>query len=684
MKIKPISFFIITVLLISSCSQKVEKVTEDVAYISPAKTADVIQKLKDKYANHESKRIERCVEQVSNFWFKEDGTDQDFESFCLENYTISNDEREQVFQKISRNYEVLKGNLHRIDLELKEPLHLVGDPIHKVDLMFGGYNPYANLNKDFFGNKIAHYIILNFPFYTLEEKEKNSPKWNRKDWAYARIGDLFTARIPAELELKSSEIMTNADIYISEYNIQMDILIDSSGKKPFPKGMSLITHWGLRDELKSNYADKETGIKKQDMIYNVMKRIIDQSIPINVINSGQYQWNPEINKLYGKGKEIQFDSEPNTRYNYLLENFHARKALDEFNPGYPTFIQRAFDRDMELSQAEVETLFIELCSSPEVKKVAELIKKRLGRELKPYDIWYDGFKSRSNISGEELDKIVKNKYPSINAFQSDLENMLKQLGFSQAKAEFISNKIQVDAARGSGHAWGAEMKSDIAHLRTRIPKKGMNYKGYNIAIHEFGHNVEQTISLQNVDYYMLHGVPNTAFTEALAFIFQKRDLDLLGIKNDNPDKLDYMALDNFWSTYEIMGVSLVDMNVWKWMYANPEATPEQLKEAVISIAKDIWNKYYAQVFGSNDEPILAIYSHMIDNPLYLSAYPIGHLIDFQIEEYINEKEFAHEIERIYRQGRIIPQVWMQNAVNQKISNQPILKATRKALTKIKE
>ena len=64
------------------------------------------------------------------------------------------------------------------------------------------------------------------------------------------------------------------------------------------------------------------------------------------------------------------------------------------------------------------------------------------------------------------------------------------------------------------------MKGQQSHLRTRIPAEGMNYKGYNIAVHEFGHNVEQTISMYNVDNFMMAGVPNTAFTEALAFVFQ--------------------------------------------------------------------------------------------------------------------------------------------------------------------
>ena len=34
------------------------------------------------------------------------------------------------------------------------------------------------------------------------------------------------------------------------------------------------------------------------------------------------------------------------------------------------------------------------------------------------------------------------------------------------------------------------MKGQRSRLRTRIPSQGMDYKGYNIAIHEFGHNVE--------------------------------------------------------------------------------------------------------------------------------------------------------------------------------------------------
>jgi hypothetical protein len=184
-----------------------------------------------------------------------------------------------------------------------------------------------------------------------------------------------------------------------------------------------------------------------------------------------------------------------------------------------------------------------------------------------------------------------------------------------------------------------------------------------------------------VDNYMMQGVPNTAFTEALAFSFQKHDLELLGMKDNDPDKESLAALDNFWMSYEIMGVSLLDMKVWKWLYANPDATKEQLKETVVKTAVEVWNTYYAPVFGMKDTPILAIYSHMIDNPLYLSNYPLGHLIDFQLDQFLKGKNFADEVMRIYSTGRLIPQLWMKNAVGSEISIKPLLDATDEALKK---
>ncbi len=638
-----------------------------------------IESIVDQYGDNSLFRIERGVNQVATLWREDDGNAEEFTSFCNDNFIANENDLETLFNKLSTGYEVLFGNFLRITKDLMRPLHLDMGPITPIDMMFGGFSPSAHLTEDLFANRIAFVTTLNFPTYSLKEKTELGPKWTRKEWAFARMGDIFTSRVPAELVQNYSQISTNADAYIDSYNICMSELRSNNDEQLFPDGMKLITHWGLRDELKSQYANGAEGLEAQQMVYQVMKRIIDQSIPEMVINNPEYTWKPYSNDVTQDGKAIKYTPEPNTRYEHLLNLFGATQKMDEFNPTMPNLIQQTFEGNYEIPVEEVEQLFIDFASSQQVRDAGKLISQRLGRPLKPFDIWYDGFKSRSSIPAQTLDNVVAKRFTSAKAYQNEIPNILTSLGWSKEKANFLQSKITVEGSRGAGHAWGGAMRSDVALLRTRIGQGGMDYKGFNIAMHEFGHTVEQTITLHDVDYYMLKGVPNTAFTEALAFVFQKRDLDVLGIKDNNTMKSHLLALDNLWSSYEIMGVSLVDINLWRWLYSNPNATPEQLKEATISIAKDVWNKYYADVFGSTDEPILAIYSHMISNPLYLSAYPIGHLFDFQLEQQIAGKNFANEVQRIFEQGKIIPQLWMKGAVGTPLSIEPTLNAAEKAL-----
>jgi hypothetical protein len=651
----------------------------DVTTFDKSLVEKTIKSLIDTFGTSEKFRIEKGVYRVASFWTKEDGNPKEFMNFCKSNFIANSNDLEKAFNKLSYYFETLSGNINEMAIGLQQYLQLDLGEIHPVDLMFGSYDPSANLNEDFFKTKIAFYSVLNFPFYSLQEKEEHSSSWNRLEWAYARMGDKFTSRIPSAYLQKIAEVQTKADSYISEYNIMAGFLVDNKGTTHFPKDKKLISHWNLRDELKSNYNDKDDGLDKQRLIYEVMKRIISQEIPENVINSDKYQWNPFQNKAFSGGKEISFKSEPNTRYQHLLNNFNANKDLDKFCPEFPTYIQRKFEQEMEMPQNEVESLFSVFVSSPIIRQTGDLIKRRLGRNLEPFDIWYDGFKERANYNETELDSLCQKKYPTTGSFAHDMPLILTKLGFSEEDIKKIPALVSVDPARGAGHALGALMKSEKSHLRTRIAKNGMNYKGYNIACHEFGHNVEQTIDLQDVDYYMLAGVPNTAFTEAWAFVFQGRDLQLLGFKDDNPHTKYLKTLDILWSAYEIMGVSLVDMNVWKWLYANPQANVADLKNAVLKISKDIWNRYYADIFGIQDQTILAIYSHMIDYPLYLSAYPIGNLIQFEYEKAIEGKQVGTEMKRMLVQGRLTPQAWMKGAVGHELSPNALLQAADEAL-----
>lgn len=679
---KPILYLITIPILFSMVKCKQEK--SDDASVSSGLTeqniANATNQIVASYGENIKFRAERGVKQVANLWRAADGNPTDFEQFCQEQFVADEADLEMLFNKLSYGFEILFGSFNKISKDLKKPVDLDLGPVTPIDQIFAGFSAGAHLTEDLFTNKVAFITALNFPRFSLTEKTENGEKWTRKEWAYARMGDIFTSRVPAELIQAYSTAITNADGYISEYNILLGYLVNEKNEKLFPEDLKLISHWGIRDELKSQYANKEGGLERQRMIYQVMKRIIDQSIPKDVINNTEYTWNPYTNEVFKNGQVTESKSEPDTRYQHVVNLFNALKAMDKYNPQMPSYIQRAFEENLEIPVDDVEKLFIDLVSSKEVRDLGKLISKRLERPLEPFDIWYDGFKARSGISAEKLDQVVGGRFTSAQAFQNEIPSILTRLGWDKEKAKFFAERIRIEGARGSGHAWGAEMRNgDVALLRARIGSKGMDYKGFNIATHEFGHCVEQTITLQDVDYYSMHGVPNTAFTEALAFVFQKRDLELLGMKESNPDKEYLMALDNLWSCYEIMGVSLVDINLWKWLYNNPDANAAQVKEAAITIAKDIWNKYYADVFGSKDETILAVYSHMIDNPLYLSAYPIGHLIDFQLEKQFAGKPFAQEVQRIFQQGRLIPQVWMKGAVGEPLSAKPTLETSAKAI-----
>lgn len=677
---KKLLLLTIVAMSLAGCGGKKEA---SVSNIDEAMINNTIEALTSEYPDAKA-RIERSVPQVASLWRAEDGTAEEFGQFCKDYFVGDEEQLEQLATTLQLNFESLYGCYNKIGTDLKLRIHVDdGREIEPIDEMFNGFDPSAHLDDDMYENKIAFVVVLNFPSYTLEEKGALCENWSSRDWAYARLGDMFTSRIPASCNQMLAKQLADADNYISNYNIMMGHLLNDKGEHIFPD-MALITHWGLRDELKTHYSDGEEGLAKQRMIYQVMKRIIDQSIPQCVINNDAYDWNPYTNMVMKDGKEQKAESEPLTRYKYFLGNFHAMQEQDKYSPVYKTYVERAFSQDMEVSYDEIEKLFTEFCSAPEIKEVAALIEQRMGRKLEPFDIWYDGFKSRSAINEDDLSAKTKALYPNRDAFKAKgMPHILKQIGFSDEMCRFICDNVTVDPSRGAGHALESMMKTDNARLRTRIGKDGMDYKGYNIAVHEFGHNVEQTLTLHNVDYYALRGVPNTAFTEALAFVFQTRDLDFLGIKNDDPNKDAMNTLDIFWGCYEIMGVSLVDMYSWKWLYEHPDATAEQLKDQVIAIAQQVWNQYFEPVLGEKDSPLLAIYSHMIDSPLYLPNYPYGHIIQFQLEQHLKGKNIADEILRIYPVGRLIPQAWMKHAVGSEVSTKPLLEEAHKAAEQLK-
>jgi hypothetical protein len=643
--------------------------------------------LLSKHGEAHKARIDRGIDQVAALWRPEDG---DLAAFARESFISDPQVLATTFERLETSFEQLDGHFNEIGRALRRPSEVEIGPMMPVDPLLAAVDPSAHLAEDLFAGKIAFVALLNWPLTTLNERLARGKDFTRQQWAESRLTSRFSRRVPPQIQQEASRAGAKADLYIAQYNLWMHHLLDEKGERLFPKGLRLISHWNLRDELKGNYADPR-GLDKQRMIIQVMSRIVSQTIPAAVIDNPRLDWNPFTNAVtVAPPAEVEDDApkrdakaeparEPDTRYERLLAHFKAAKKADPYSPVAPTAILRSFE-SREIPEERVRALLVQVLSSPVVPKVAAEIQQRLGRKLEPQELWYDGFRPRSAFSEKDLDATTRKRYPTPEAFAADIPNILQRLGFSPEKAKFLADHIRVDPSRGAGHAMPAYRRGDFPRLRTRVEKSGMNYKGYNIAIHELGHNVEQVFSLYEVDHTLLTGVPNNSFTEALAFVFQARDLELLGLAKPDPAAERLRVLNDFWQTWEIAGVSLVDIDTWHWMYEHPNATPAELREAVMRISRDVWNRYYAPVLGAKDSVLLGIYSHMIAYPLYLCDYPLGHLVAFQIEERLREHgPLGAEFERMARFGNVTPDQWMIHATGAPVGADPLLRATERAL-----
>ncbi len=692
----------------------------------------------------QAERIRRGVGQVAaRWWPEEDGDAADLAAFCEANFQTGAAELERACARLERVMEQVDGHLHEVRRELHAPLEVdfgPGAPITEVDRLLVDLDLAPHVDEDLFRTRVAFFALLNFPVHTLRERLTASAGWDRAAWARSRMMDRFASRVPAAVAQAASRTFTAAEEYVSGYNIRLDRLITPSGERLFPEGLRLISHWGLRDELAAHYADSGSGdsrgpedprgsarsrgaadpaLRRQRLILKVMERIVRQEIPAAVIDNPDLLWEPESNRVRparqpgtsesGSGAPTPAAAtasapaadqarEPDSRYAQLLAIFQAQRAIDPYTPAAPSLPARRFELERQIPEAEVETLLVSVLEAPEVDDLARLIARRLGRPLEPFDIWYSGFKPRGGHGEAELDARVRAVFPSLEAFQAALPQHLARLGFPPERAAWLAERIVVDRARGAGHAMGAVRREDRAHLRTRVGDGGMDYKGYNVAMHELGHNVEQVFSLAGIDHWWLAGVPNNAFTEAFAFLFQERDLETLDLAAAMPAESEPSGRDRdrtlatLWNTYEIAGVSLVDMRVWRWLYGHPDASPAALREAVLDIAREAWNRHFAPRLGHPGCEILAIYSHMIAYSLYLPDYALGHIVAFQLADQLRCRDepgrpaagqpaggFGAEIERMTRQRRLTPEAWMRGAGGGPVSAEALLAAARRAL-----
>lgn len=685
-----------TILL--ALSALAEEPMTSTPFLTAEQTEAAVDALIEKHGEAYRSRIESGVERAAFQWRDEDGSAEDFVALCVEQFVAEPEEVEILADRFAEYYDKLYGHLGEIGRALSWHTTIETGPIYPIDELFSQYSPYAHVSEDLYKNKIAFASLLNFERHTLDQRLAEGPGWTRQQWRTSRLGDAFRTRIPAAISQANDLLRREAGKYIRDYNIYMHHLLTEDGRRLFPEGMRLISHWNLRDELKSQYSEVD-GLPRQEMIFDLMLRIINQQIPEVVINNPAVDWKLATNEVTlsesidgpipddfaadgEPGSSVDNNREPDTRYQHWLNVFKTQQNVDPYYADANTLIARRFELNREMPEAEVEQLLIDVVSAPILKDIGKLIERRLGRDLKPFDIWYDGFKQRAHLDADMLDSLTRSRYPNAAAFEADMPRILAELGFDEKTSAFLQARIGVDPARGVGHASGMPHDRSTARLRTRVGADGMDYKGYNIAVHEFGHNVEQVFSTCKVDYSTLRGVPNTAFTEAFAFVFQSRDLELLGLREGDP-MVEYLKiLDAYWGAFEISGVSLIDLYAWRWLYEHPEATPAEFREALVGIARKVWTDYFAPVFGIRDCEILAIYSHTITGAMYTPDYAIGSLIEFQIENYLKGKNLGVEMERMCSLGELTPDEWMKQAVGSPVSAAPFIEAAGQAVREV--
>jgi hypothetical protein len=189
---------------------------------TPAKTStapswmnDSIAKLQTeltaKYGAQQKLRLDRGLRQVSEFWRADDGDAAMFEDFVRTNFAGDQTTIDTMFNRFQSLLEQLDGHMHEINREFNQQSDLDLGPVLPFDEVFAGYDPSAHVLDDFFNNKLAFTVLMNFPLTTLDERLKEGPTWTRRQWAEVRLAQRFDKRIPADVNLAISQAAARAD-----------------------------------------------------------------------------------------------------------------------------------------------------------------------------------------------------------------------------------------------------------------------------------------------------------------------------------------------------------------------------------------------------------------------------------------------------------------------------------------
>lgn len=651
-------------------------------FLGDADRIATVNALVERHGEPARERAERGVGQCADRWVERDGDAEAFQTFCLDHFVATDEDRTRLLDRLETALEQVRGHLYEMRRNLRRWSDLVGDSLPKTDSLLATFDPAPDLAEQSYAQKLAFVALLNLERSTLDDMLARGGGWNSDRWAEARIAGSFGPRIPKEVADLARELHFKSYHWVSNFHIPVGTMVDATGRRWFEADRALLAHWLVREEIKAGYNDPD-GVQKQRALAWTMSRYIDGSLPQAVMDRGSTaDWNPATNTIDGgdAGETIGL-----LRYEHWMDNVTVARAYDAHHPEHPTAIARKFGLEREIPEDEVEQLLVELLAAPVRADLSRLLATRLGRPLEAHDIYFDDlFETRD---ADEMNAEVTRLFPDETAFEKALPDVLRGLGWPEDEADFLSTRVRVEIARGSGHAMRPQLAEYGAWLRTNRLKDQLGWDGFDTAMHELGHNLEQLCSTFFVPRPALRGVPNTACTEAFAFLYQSLAKRVLGIEDAAAAERAYHeeTIAAMLMTCQIAGPSLVELRTWREIYQLGDAcTPDAIRNAVLRHSENVWNEFFQPHYGDDPYHILGAYQHMLGHPLYLADYAIGRTMSHQIRSHMRGRDLAAETKRICSIGSVTPDAWMREAVGGPLSPTPLVKDCATAVKALSE
>lgn len=639
----------------------------------------VVATLVERHGPEHSEPIRAGVERVAACWTPADGSADEFTRFCTEHYVAGAEDRTRLLARLETVLSKTQGHLQEVSRTVRRWSELTGDELPGIDGLLAGFDPAPDLAEQLYAQRIAFLLLLNFAPPTLEQMQRDGRDWSADQWVAARLTRALPARVPAAVQTAARRAQLEATQWAFNFEPCVGALVDAGGRRLYAPGTRLLPHWKMRDEVIQMYGQPDA-LPRQRALMWCLGRTIEGSLPAVLLERDpEEDWDPQANTLGGRTVSAPVGL---VRYERWLALFRAERALDAYYPAYPTALARSWDLDREIPVARVEEILTELLAAPVRARLYAFVRGRLGRPLEAHDVYCMAPFARA--PDEELDAAVARRFPDLDAFAEQLPATLRAVGFSPADADWLAGRIRVERGRDAGHCCPSGLPEYGPWLRTSLQRGRFNFAAYGTAMHELGHAVESSLSVGRPPRPALRGVPGSCAVESTANIFCDRRFALVGVRTstEDIDPLDQMTIENMLGSCQLAGPALLELRAWQWLYEHPAATPAELRDAVLRIAADTWQEFYAPYFGPDPYHLLAAYQHMLSHPLYLANYVLSGIALQQLRAHVREGDVAAELVRMCTLGRLTPDVWMERAVGAPLSAEPLLRDTERVLARL--